>query len=101
MVFEGIDVDDAIRAFAQFLDRFFAVGVEFVGAVENRQFADAIEGCLYFDGRSGTAGTDDDHFFADIFDTFVFEGLHGTDTVGNRTGQDAVVVDDGVAGTDV
>ena len=100
MVFERIDIDDAVCPFTKFFNRFFAVGVEFIIAVEDGKFTDTVEGCLDFDGRSSTAGTDDDHFFADIFDTFVFEGLHSSDAISNRTRQDAIIVDDGVAGTD-
>ena len=100
MVFKTVNIDDAVRPFAELLDRFFAVGKEFIVAVENRQFPDTVEGSLDLDGRCSTAGADDDHFFADVFNAFVFEGLHGADAVGNGTGQNAVIVDDGVAGTD-
>lgn len=100
MVFEMVNVDDAVRPFAEFFDRFFAAGIEFIVEVENCQFADAVESSLNLDSRCSTAGTDDDHFFADVFNAFVFEGLHGADAVGDRAGQDAVIVDDGVAGAD-
>ena len=38
MVFEVVNVDDAVRPFAEFFDRFFAAGKEFIVEVENRQF---------------------------------------------------------------
>ena len=79
---------------------FSALAKKFVFPVEDGNFSCAIEGSLAGNGRSGTAGTEEDDFFTlDVNPIFV-EVMDEADTVRIIADQLAVLNDDGIAGAD-
>ena len=80
----------------QLCNDFFCSFEEIVSDVEYIDFCDTVEGGLYQDRGSGTAGTEQGHLFADDVYTVFSNCSHEADTVCGVCGQNAVVVDDGI-----